>query len=500
MHNSTLSTIEMSVNKLLEGIIESSFAKDFQVTSLVSDSREVIPGSLFVAMHGDFADGHSYINDACQQGALAILAERNVDNIDKRVPMIVEPKLREKLGEIADRFYGQPSQDLAMVGVTGTNGKTSISFFIANALTEAGITTGLIGTLGAGLVGQIKAGKFTTPESIQVHQHLAQFKRYGAQACAMEVSSHGLVQHRVAGVAFDTAIFTNLTHDHLDYHGSMADYWEAKKRLFAWSSLKNAVINIDDPYGESLAKELQAKGDVVVYTTSLLGKAIDGCNAITATNIQPSTKGVRAKVHTPWGEGVLTSKLLGQFNVSNLLATLVVMALMDISLEKSLPILSRLDTVPGRMQCLRSPKRPLVVVDYAHTPDALEHALRALRGHAQGQLWCVFGCGGGRDREKRAKMGQIAERYSDQLVITNDNPRDEDPEVIVQDILQGLLCSWAAEIQLDRGAAIAHAVNCAGPGDIVLIAGKGHEQYQQIGAERIPFDDVAHVKSHFNPQ
>lgn len=496
MNNSSQGKNQMRVNTLIDGFLAEAFLTNPVVSGITCDSREVEPGFLFIAMRGDHADGNQFIDQAVDAGAVAIVAEHALEGGAPDLPIVIDPDIRAHIGKIASRFYQHPSRAMQVIGVTGTNGKTSISHFIAHALEAAGLPSGLIGTLGAGRVGHIQPGAFTTPEAITVHQQLAEFNHQAMHVVAMEVSSHGLVQHRVAGVSFDIAVFTNLTHDHLDYHGNMEAYWAAKRQLFDWPTLKAAVINVDDPYGLRLAEELASR--LPVYAVSLQGLTVEGAHPVLAQKVVQNQKGARAQISTPWGSGQLNSQVLGRFNISNLLATLCVMALMEISLEKALPIIKRLDTVPGRMQCIRLAKRPMVVVDYAHTPDALEQALMALRPHVQGKLWVVFGCGGGRDREKRAKMGQIAERFGDRLVITNDNPRDEDPDQIVQDILSGLLCAWAAEIEMDRGCAIAHAISCAEAGDIVLIAGKGHEEYQQIGAQRLPFSDVAYVKAHFN--
>lgn len=483
---------KMKLSTLLEGFVDKVPVGELSIAGICNDSRNLVPGQLFVAVKGVGVDGHGYIGDAASKGAIAVLAEHAV--AEAPIPLIIIPDLREKLGKIAARFYGNPSKKLSTIGVTGTNGKSSVSYFIAQALTQAEQQCAVIGTLGSGFVGALDSNALTTPDAIQLQKQLYDLASQGAQAVAMEVSSHGLSQHRVAGVEFDIAIFTNLTREHLDYHKNMNEYWLAKRRLFNWPSLKAAIINIDDEHGRLLADEIKSKLDV--YTISLSDKTVEGCHALTVDRITQNNKGFQARINTPWGQGDLVCPFLGNFNIANMLAVLATMSLHNISFDLSLRILKRLDTVPGRMQVIRVSKHPLVVVDYSHTPDALEQALLALRPHAQGKLWCVFGCGGNRDPGKRALMGQNAERYSDQLIITNDNPRNEDPEEIVADITKGLLCSWAAEIELDRGAAIAHAIDCAEPGDIVLIAGKGHEEYQQIGDEKIPFNDVEQVKAH----
>jgi UDP-N-acetylmuramoyl-L-alanyl-D-glutamate--2,6-diaminopimelate ligase len=301
-----------------------------------------------------------------------------------------------------------------------------------------------------------------------------------------------LHQERVRGITFDTAVFTNLTRDHLDYHGDMASYQAQKRRLFSMPGLQRAIINSDDNFGQEIIRSLVGKIPVISYG---LQAPLDlDCPHIMAEHIRQNAKGFRAKIISPWGEGELRSKLLGQFNIANVLAVLAVLHGLGISFDVALEALSHAQTVTGRMQSYGGDKQALVVVDYAHTPDALQQALLALKPHTHGKLWCVFGCGGDRDRGKRPLMGQVAERYSDQLILTNDNPRSEMPQTIIEEIKSGLICPWAAEVELDRGAAIAHAIDCAEPGDVVLIAGKGHEAYQIIGDEKLPFSDIELVQ------
>lgn len=484
----------INLQALLKDIVQGSIPNDINITGVTCDSRKVEPGNLFIAFEGDTTSGSAYIPQALTRGAVAVVTDQPLDVQPGDACVLYDSDIRTQCGEVASRFYGEPSKNMQVIGVTGTNGKTSITHFIGQALMLADQPCGIAGTLGYGMFGALTQGQFTTPQVTQMQRILGELHNEGAQAVAMEVSSHGLVQQRVNGIHFDTAIFSNLSHDHLDYHGDMESYWQAKQKLFDWPGLKNAIINIDDDRGHELATRLAST--VQVITTSLKGRTIDNCKSIVATKVHQTLKGTQTTIDTSWGPGVIKSHLLGRFNVSNLLAALALMLQNSISIDLALPIISRLDTVPGRMQCIRNKGMPLVVVDYAHTPDALEHALRALRHHTTGKLWCVFGCGGGRDRLKRKVMGQVAERYSDQLIITNDNPRDENPEDIIADILKGLLCSWAAEIVIDRGAAIATAMSCAGANDIVLIAGKGHEQYQQIGNQKIPFNDVQQVNHH----
>jgi UDP-N-acetylmuramoyl-L-alanyl-D-glutamate--2,6-diaminopimelate ligase len=456
---------------------------------LVLDSRQVKKNDVFIALSGDAYDGHDYIQDALMNGAVAVLAERESLKNDR---LIIVPELRRQLGLIASRRYGNPSSQMAIIGVTGTNGKSSVTHYIAQALRQCGRQCGVIGTLGYGFLPTLIPGTHTTPDAVMLQAILADLRAQGADSIAMEVSSHGLHQERVSGITFDTAVFTNLTRDHLDYHGDMESYQAQKRRLFSMPDLKHAVINCDDSFGREIIRSVQNDVKVIGYGLQLYSDL--DCPQIVAQNIRQNSKGFRVKIESPWGVGELRSQLLGQFNISNLLAVLAVLNVIGIPFEAGLEALSHSQTVMGRMQAYGGDKQALVVVDYAHTPDALQQALLALKPHTQGKLWCVFGCGGDRDRGKRPLMGQVAERYSDQLILTNDNPRSEVPQAIIEEIKAGLICPWAAEVELDRGAAIAHAIDCAEPGDVVLIAGKGHEAYQIIGDEKISFSDIERVQ------
>lgn len=476
------------INTILYDMVSDELP-DLEIRGLQIDSRSVKPGDFFVAMKGLHLDGHEFIEDAIHQGALGVISETP---FDCAVPVIVVPHLSERLGIIASRFYDNPSEKMDVIGVTGTNGKTSCTHFIAQALSQAGHPCGVIGTLGSGLWPNLISSGYTTPDAIVCHKSLAEIVNAGAQVVAMEATSHGLEQHRVAGVAFDIAIFTNLSREHLDYHQDMENYAKAKSKLFSWPGLKQAIINIDDLVGESFATA--HVNDYPVYTYSITGKTLAGAQSILASKIHLNGRDMSAYVSTPWGEGILKADLLGKFNLSNLLAVLATLCIYGISFDDALKYLKNIRHVPGRMHAFGGGKLPLVVVDFAHTPDALELTLSALREHTRGKLWCVFGCGGDRDAGKRPVMGQIAERLSDQIIITSDNPRSEDPQSIVDQIKNGLICSWAAEIELDRRAAIAHAIDCAQAGDVVLIAGKGHEQFQIIGNERIPLNDLEQVQ------
>ncbi len=481
----------MKISQLTEGLAAVTTGQDPQITGLCSDSREIKEGNCFFALQGLRDDGCKYIAQAVQKGASAIITDASTTFQEAGpIPIFAIKHLSRQLGEIASRFYQRPSEKLTMIGVTGTNGKTSISQYIAMSMKLASKNCGVIGTLGYGFPENLIPTTHTTCDALILQKQLSEIYQQKAEAVAMEVSSHALDQYRTEAVAFDIAIFTNLTRDHLDYHGSMENYAAAKRKLFYSPGLKYAVINTDDAFGVELANELSDKLEVYCYGVEEKTKLI----TTQAHHIHLNNKGMTAKVNTPWGEGQLRSKLLGRFNINNLLAVLTTLQLLDIPFETSLDCLAHIQTVPGRMQVFGGGKLPLVVVDYAHTPDALMQVLTALREHAHGTLWCLFGCGGDRDRGKRPLMGQIAERFADQLVITDDNPRTENSAQIVAEIMNGLLCPWAAEIEHDRGAAIAHVISCAQQGDVVLVAGKGHEDYQIIGTEKIPFSDSEQIQ------
>jgi len=382
------------------------------------------------------------------------------------------------------------------VGVTGTNGKTSTSHWIAHALNAVGRKCALIGTLGNGFAGELAESPNTTPDAIRVHCLLHEYLANGAHAVAMEVSSHALVQGRVNGVRFDVALLTNLTRDHLDYHGDMHSYAAAKRRLFDWEQLKYAVLNLDDAYGVGLADELRgAPVEVIAYGMS--DDALQHAERLKVRMVygnllEMSTRGLRLDVHSSWGGTQLSSELVGRFNAANLLGTLAVLLVSGIELTDAASSLATVQPVAGRMQRLGGTDQPTVIVDYAHTPDALEKVLMTLQevgAETGGNLICVFGCGGDRDRGKRAMMGLVAEKFSDYCIVTSDNPRSEDPHSIIKDVIAGM-SKENHEVVVDRAAAIRHAVGRARPGDTVLIAGKGHENYQEIQGVKNPFSDV----------
>ncbi|MGZ5061254.1 MAG: UDP-N-acetylmuramoyl-L-alanyl-D-glutamate--2,6-diaminopimelate ligase [Usitatibacter sp.] len=458
------------------------------LADLTADSRSVKMGSIFVAYPGTALDGRAFIADAIARGATAVIWERSGFAWNERweIPNLGVEGLRGKISEIAGHVFGNPSDSLWMTGVTGTNGKTSVSQWIASALDGLGRRSAVIGTLGNGLVGERVEAKNTTPDPIVLQRLLADYLRRGARCVAMEVSSHGLDQARVAGIKYDTAVFTNLTRDHLDYHGTMEAYAEAKFALFRARGLAHRVINIDDDWGASFAERLG--GGVITYGRARGARG--GANPrIAASSIDLSGAGVRFRVDSEWGGGEVKARVLGAFNVSNLLAVLGALLAAGVAFEAAIEAVCALVPVPGRLERVGGGAAPLVVIDYAHTPDALEKALEALRptvgsGH---RLVCVFGCGGDRDAGKRPLMGKAAARLSDHVIVTSDNPRSESPGAIISQVLAGI--PGGAEAIEDRQVAIFSAVHQARPGDVVLLAGKGHETYQEIAGVRHPFSD-----------
>jgi UDP-N-acetylmuramoyl-L-alanyl-D-glutamate--2,6-diaminopimelate ligase len=471
----------MPLNQLLP-----QAASALLIRELTLDSRKVRPGDLFLAVPGSQQDGRLHIADAIARGAAAVAYE--AENAPALPPsgaaeLLAIKGLAGQLSAIAGRFYGEPSRALHLVGVTGTNGKTSVTQLLAQALDLLGQPCGIVGTLGNGFYNALSQGRHTTPDPIGVQATLAELKKAGARAVAMEVSSHGLHQGRVAALAFDVAVFTNLSRDHLDYHGTMEAYAEAKSMLFRVPGLRCRVINLDDAAGRKLAEDPR-ESRVISYS-------LDDAGAyLYCREAQFDDQGVRARLVTPRGEGSLRSSLLGRFNLSNLLAVVGALLGMDYPLDEILKVLPRLQGPVGRMQRLGGVKQPLVVVDYAHTPDALEKVLEALRPHVRGRLLCLFGCGGDRDRGKRPLMAQVVERLADGVWVTDDNPRSEAPEQIFEDIRGGFAVSQEVRFVAGRGQAIAQLIAQASADDVLVLAGKGHEDYQEIQGERQPFSDL----------
>ena len=470
----------MPLNQLLPEAASSALIRE-----LTLDSRKVRPGDLFLAVPGTQQDGRVHIADAIARGAAAVAyeAEGALPMTAHSAELVALKGLAGQLSAIAGRFYGEPSRGLHLIGITGTNGKTSVSQLLAQALDLLGERCGIVGTLGNGFYNALALGRHTTPDPIGVQATLADMKNAGARAVAMEVSSHGLHQGRVAALAFDVAVFTNLSRDHLDYHGSMQAYGEAKAALFAWSGLRCRVLNLDDAFGRELAE--------AEHPSRLIGYSLENPAAyLYCRDIRFDEQGVRATLVTPRGEGHLRSSLLGRFNLSNLLAVVGALLGMDYALDEILKLLPQLQGPVGRMQRLGGVKQPLLVVDYAHTPDALEKVLEALRPHVKGRLLCLFGCGGDRDRGKRPLMAAVVERLADGVLVTDDNPRSEPPEQIFNDIRAGFANPEAVQFVHGRGQAIAQLVAAASADDVLVLAGKGHEDYQEINGERQPFSDL----------
>lgn len=480
-----------SLSTLMQGIVEVPSVFDVTIHGLRTDSRQVGKGDAFVALSGSRTPADHYVDDAIRAGAIVVILEvaQSAPCYEYEGALVVPlPSLRRNLGRIADRFYEHPSRRMRVVGVTGTNGKTSVSHFIAQLLNAADIPCGVLGTLGYGMPGNLTASTHTTPDVVEVNRALFDMARRGARAVAMEVSSHALDQGRIDGVTMTGAVFTNLTRDHLDYHGSMEAYGQAKAALFAREGLHFAIINVDDPFGRQLHEQTDGLCDRVRYSLH------ESQTELWLTRFAPSPDGFEADIDGQWGSFSVSAPLMGSFNASNLLAAMAAVLSLGVPVDTVSQAVSRLEPPPGRLESFTGPAGVRVVVDYAHTTDALANALAALRPHTSGQLICVFGCGGDRDTGKRPEMAREAERVADRVIITDDNPRTESPEAIVGDILQGLENRESATVIHDRADAIHTAIDMARPGDVVLVAGKGHEAWQERNGKRTPFSDVAHVQ------
>ena len=476
---------------------------DVPITRLVMDSRAIQFGDTFVACPGEKTDGRQFISTVIGKGANAVIWESQhfVWNDAWQVPNLGVADLRHKIGYLADKVFDSPSKNLWSVGITGTNGKTSVCHWVAQMLSDNSCLCAMIGTLGNGFNGKLQASINTTPDAISVHALLADYLLDDAKAVAMEVSSHALVQGRTCGVRFDVAVLTNLSRDHLDYHGDMESYAASKRKLFEWNQLKYAVLNLDDKFGVELAISLQDESvEVIGYGMSDSAMQLAeklGIRMVYGNLVEMNERGLQLVVHTSWGGAQLNSALIGRFNAENLLAVLAVLLVSDIGLSEAVDSLKKVQAVDGRMQRFGSAQQPMVIVDYAHTPDALEKVLLGIREirnplankQYAGKLICVFGCGGSRDRGKRAMMGKVAERFSDYCIVTSDNPRSEDPHTIIADIVSGMI-SDNHEIMVDRASAIQGAIDDAQQNDIILIAGKGHESYQEINGIKYPFSDT----------
>ena len=484
----------LSLGELLAGFVEvpAPWAMN-PVTGLASDSRNVQPGDLFFAMRGGQRHGLEFLATVKAAGAAAVVWEPPWEGqlpVDDALPLLAAPELRQKLGLIASRFYGQPSGCLRVIGITGTDGKTSCAHFLAQALSDAESgPCGILGTLGAGVHGQTEPSLHTTPDPLAVQRWLANLVAAGRRYAVMEASSHALDQGRVNGIAFAAVVLTQLSRDHLDYHGTLDAYAAAKRRLFVDHQPDWAVLNLDDAFGQELVTQAQVRRGVIAYGLGERPTALE--RFVWGKRLELTANDLRLHIQSSWGQGELRAGLLGRFNASNLLATLATLLALATPFDEALTRLAQTATVPGRMERIGGePGQPLAVIDYAHTPYALEQVLSALREHGRrSHLWCVFGCGGDRDPGKRPLMGAAAERLADRVIVTDDNPRTEDPDRIVSAILAGMQHPKAAMVIRDRRVAIFHALAEAEAGDIVLIAGKGHENYQIVGTERFPFSD-----------
>lgn len=467
------------------------------VRRLTVDSRAVRSGDTFVAYPGESRDGRNFISQAIANGAASVLWDKDdyAWNSRWRVPNLGIPHLRRQSGVIASEIYGKPSAQLWTIGVTGTNGKTSCSQWIAQSLTRNRRKCAVIGTLGSGFPDRLDAHVNTTPDAVTLHASMRALKRAGARSVCMEASSHGLAQERLSGVEFDVALLTNLTRDHLDFHGTMRQYKAAKARLFRWPTLSYAVLNFDDAFGRELLQRWKHKRAKALGYGFQKRKPRASVPCVEGRNLRLGLSGMSFDIISPWGAATLQSPLIGAFNAANLLGSLAVLLASDIGIDRAVASLEKVAPVPGRTERYGGGRAPLVIVDYAHTPDALENVLRSLRAAAgdKARLHCVFGCGGDRDRGKRPQMGAVASRFADRVILTSDNPRSEDPDAIIADIAQGV--RGAHEKIADRRLAVTHALTGAGRGDIVLIAGKGHERYQEVRGVRRRFSDAAVVRN-----
>ena len=495
-------TGEYSLAGLLRDYCSTPIKQDIRVTGLALDSRRVQAGDLFLAVAGTQTHGLEHARQALALGAVAVAWEPVEGNTALAetaallpATTIAVPGLGQVVGLIADRFYGHPSRGMFTIGVTGTDGKTSCSHFIAQAMDRYDRRCGLIGTLGYGLYGELDRGGNTTPDALTMQKCLQDMQQRGARCVVAEVSSHAMDQGRVRGVHFDIAVLTNLSRDHLDYHGNVEAYAEAKRKLFHADGLRYAVINADDNFGAALLDAIPPGVAPVAYR--LENKPFRTrypAQWVIGRNLQMDDSGMQLDVVTPWGSGELRCGLLGRFNASNLLAALASLCVAGLPFDEVLNRLAATRTVPGRMERFDTGSgHPTVVVDYAHTPGALEAVLESLRAHCSGQLWCVFGAGGDRDRGKRPQMGAVAERNADRVVLTDDNPRTEDAQQIIEDICSGIRQPDRVHIEHDRGQAISWAMHTAAAQDLVLIAGKGHETVQLVGKRTLPFSDRERV-------
>ncbi|MDO6711411.1 UDP-N-acetylmuramoyl-L-alanyl-D-glutamate--2,6-diaminopimelate ligase [Aliiglaciecola sp. 2_MG-2023] len=481
-------------------------APDVQVSELVLDSREVAVHSVFVAIKGHQLDGRDFIPQAISLGAKLILQEVEQPQLHGEIEMREQSilisfyQLGQKLSLLAAAFYGSPAQYLDVIGVTGTNGKTSVVQLISQLRFLCGDVSASIGTLGAGLYSvdnyQLEKTLNTTPDACQVQKSLAKYVGLGAKQVALEASSHALVQDRIQGLKMDVAVFTNLTRDHLDYHGDMTEYAKAKRQLLNQPELKNLVLNADDPETANWISAASKQQKITLFSTQLSAENVaDTQQYCFASNIQYDQRGLSFQLNSSWGNADIHCGLLGKFNVANLLAAIASLLVLGLSLPKLAKLCKKLKPVAGRMELFEHPKAGNLIVDFAHTPDALEQALKSARVHSQKQLICVFGCGGDRDKGKRPLMAAAAEQYSDQIIITSDNSRSEPSSSIFADILAGITDQSKVKVETDRKKAIQLAIAQSQKGDLIVVAGKGHETAQVIGQQSLPYDERNYVNT-----
>jgi UDP-N-acetylmuramoyl-L-alanyl-D-glutamate--2,6-diaminopimelate ligase len=493
--------MSISLNWLLDGIAAVPDIESRDVRDLTLDSREARPGSLFFALQGRRVHGLQFAAEAAARGAGVVLFEPGPGIAPPALPPGVFaapiPGLSDLVGRIADRFFDRPSAQLRITGITGTNGKTTSAYLLAQCLERLGRQSAYMGTIGWGRVGSLAAPTLTTPDAVTLHRHLAQLRAAGVREVAMEVSSQALDQQRVDGVRFHAAAFTNLTRDHLDYHGTMADYGAAKARLFAAPELRQAVINLGDAFGRELARTLAGRVPLIAIWIGAGNSGWLAERSLYATGVTLEAHGMSMQLDGSFGRAALATRLLGRFNAENSLVVIACLLALGTSLDDAARVLAECVPPPGRMEVIEAAARdrPVAVVDYAHTPDALAKALGALREHYAGALWCVFGCGGDRDPGKRPLMGAIAGECADQIIVTDDNPRSENPQAIARAIVSGM-GSRTARVIHDRAEAIGTALKEAVAGDVVLIAGKGHENYQIYGDTPRDFSDRREARRH----
>lgn len=496
---------ERDIFSLLDGYASIDKFPSVGVRRLCIDSSKIRPGDCFIALPGKINDGRTFITEAINNGAVAILQEslQNYDTVDfieatlVRIPVVGIKNLSNVLGYIASRFYNYPSSQMHMVGVTGTNGKTSITFFLSKALSILNRTTAMIGTIGIGKHDHLEMNQYTTPDTIMTHQSISKMLDQGIENLVMEVSSHGIQQGRVKGVSFDTLILTNIKdHEHLDFHHTFENYKQVKSSLFESSSSKYRIFNLDDQAGLDLYRKYHSTNNTFGYKVGHPESNEFLSSVIYATDINCSLNGLTFCAHSPWGNAIVRTRITGTYNVYNILAVIAALAVKKIPFDQIVKAISKLTNVPGRMDVFgsESSDKPLVIVDYAHTPDALELVLKQLQLEKKSNIVCVFGCGGDRHIGKREMMGEVASRYCDKIYLTDDNPRSEPSESIIEDIIKGVIHDCELFVETDRLKAISMAIGSSSKDDIILIAGKGHETKQIMKNYEIDMSDIQQVQ------